>query len=103
MESFFVKVTEAHKRVSMLVPFPSYERNPRVENLNPNRRYFIQIMAFAEARIYTSENVSMTTDEGGNVSNHDGLLNRVAFYLKKEITNRREEEGFRMGECRSTV
>ena len=103
MKSFFVRVTEAHKRVSILVPFPHYERNSRVENLSPNRRYFIQIMAFAEDGIYTSENVSMTTGEGGNVSNHDGLLNRLTFYLKQEITNRREEEGFRMGECRCTL
>ena len=103
MQSFFVRVTEAHKRVSILVPFPYYERNPRVENLSPNRRYFIQIMAFAEDGIYTGENVSMTTDEGGNVSNHVGLLNRLAFYLKQEITKRREEKGFRTGECRSTV
>ncbi|XP_022800806.1 uncharacterized protein LOC111338572 [Stylophora pistillata] len=48
----------------MLVPFPTHERSRRVEYLSPNRKYFIQIMAFTDDGMYTSENISARTDEG---------------------------------------
>ena len=75
VENMFVRITEANKHVSMLLPVSKHERSRRIENLNPNRNYFIQVLAFMgpdfQDEIYSSINVSATTNEGGNVLTKD--------------------------------
>ena len=86
-----MRITEANKHVSMLLPVSTHERSRRIENLNPNRNYFIQVLAFMgpdfQDEIYSSINVSVTTNEGGNVLTKDikitFRIEQTAIYVRR--------------------
>lgn len=69
IEQMFLKISEANKNISLLLPVSEWDRSRHIENLYPNREYLLQVVAFTgpgiEHDIYSSNSVSMTTNEGG--------------------------------------
>lgn len=69
IDSMFLKIKEANKNISLLMPVSEGDRSRHIESLYPNREYVIQVLLFTgpdtEHDIYSSESVSFTTQEGG--------------------------------------
>ena len=71
IDYFAVKYTEVKTGVSVYLPLQgNYERSYRLQQrLRPNREFVFQIIALTESGLenitYSSENVSITTPEGG--------------------------------------
>ena len=65
----FLKITEANKNISLLMPVEEWDRSRHIESLYPNREYEIQVLLFTgpdvHHDIYSSESVSFKTQEGG--------------------------------------
>ena len=69
IEQMYLKISEANKNISLLLPVSEWERSRHIENLYPDREYLLQVVAFTgpgiEHDIYASDSVFMKTDEGG--------------------------------------
>lgn len=65
----FLKISEANKNISLLLPVYEWERFRHIDNLYPDREYTLQIVAFTgpgiEHDIYSSSSVLVKTKEGG--------------------------------------
>lgn len=69
IEQMFLKISEANKNISLLLPVSEWDRSRHIDNLYPDREYLLQVVAFTgpgiEHDIYSSDSVSMKTNEGG--------------------------------------
>jgi len=68
IEQMFLKISEANKNISLLLPVSEWDRSRHIDNLYPDRKYLLQVVAFTgpgiEHDIYSSDSVSMKTNEG---------------------------------------
>ena len=69
IEQMFLKISEANKNISLLLPVSEWDRSRHIENLYPDREYLLQVVAFTgpgiEHDIYSSDIVFMKTLKGG--------------------------------------
>lgn len=69
IEQMFLKISEANKNISLLLPVSEWDRSRHIENLYPDREYLLQVLAFTgpgiEHDIYLSDSAFMKTLEGG--------------------------------------
>lgn len=69
IEQMFLKISEANRNRSLLLPVSEWDRSRHIENLYPDREYLLQVLAFTgpgiEHDIYLSDSAFMKTLEGG--------------------------------------
>lgn len=80
IHQMYLKISEANKNISLLLPVSEWERSRHIQNLYPDRNYLLQVVAFTgpgiEHDIYSSVSVSMKTNEGGML-----LLKMDSFFI----------------------
>ena len=69
IEQMFLKISEANKNISLLLPVSKWDRSRHIDTLYPDREYLLQVVAFTgpdiEYDIYSSDIAFMRTNEGG--------------------------------------
>lgn len=69
VDSMFLKIKEANKNISVLIPVSEGDRSRHIESLYPNREYEVQALLFTgpdfHYDVYSSQIASFTTQQGG--------------------------------------
>lgn len=85
IEQMFLKISEANKNISLLLPLYEWERSRHIDNFYPDREYTLRVVAFTgpgiEHDIYSSSSVLVKTKKGGMLLLKIGLYEVIFNYI----------------------